>query len=76
MNKGIGEEFRNMNGYIREMAQGFIGVLLAPVKKPVVFIETPLTEIESDPKWFALEDYAKEYNRKLDSVPAIVGELE
>ena len=75
LNKGIGEEFRNMNGYIREMAQGFIGVLLAPVKKPVVFIETPLTEIESDPKWFALEDYAKEYNRKLDSVPAIVGEF-
>ena len=76
LNKGIGEEFRNMNGYIREMAQGFIGVLLAPVKKPVVFIETPLTEIENDPCWLALENYAKEYNRKLDSGSTIAGELE
>ena len=76
LNKGIGEEFRNVNGYIREMAEGFIGVLLSPVKKPVVFVETPLAEIERDPKWLALEDYAKEYNRKLDSGPAIAGELE
>lgn len=76
LNRGIGEEFRNVNSYIRDMAGGFIRVLFAPVKKPVVFVETPLSEIESNPEWLALENYAKEYNRKLDSGSTIAGELE
>lgn len=70
INKGVDAQFRNANAYIRRMAQGFVRILLAPVKKPIVFVETPLAEVEADPSWFALEDYAKQYNDKLLEAPA------
>lgn len=65
INNGIGEEFRNVNGYIREMAEGFVRILLAPVKKPVVFIATPMAEIDDSSSWLLLEAFAKDWNRRL-----------
>lgn len=67
LNMGVGEEFRNVNRYIRHMAEGFIRVLLSPVNKPVVFVDTPLSEIEHEVGWFGIEDFAKEHNRLLES---------
>lgn len=71
LDKGIGEEFRTLNSYIREMAEGFVRILLAPVRKPVVFVETPLAQIENAAGWLALEDFAKSFNRELDSIPVV-----
>lgn len=70
LNKGVDAQFRDVNDYIRKLAEGFIRLLLAPVNKPVVFVETPLAEVETDPDWLALEDYAKKYNDKLLEAPA------
>ena len=67
INNGIGEEFRNVNGYIRDMAEGFVRILLAPVKKPIVFEPTPLKEIEKESGWLVLEDFAKDYNKRLEA---------
>ena len=66
LNNGVGEDFHNLNLYIRHMAEGFIRLLPAPVNKPVVFEPVPLAEIEGDASWIALEDYAKEFNKQLE----------
>ena len=65
INKNQGNEFKVMNGYIQQMAQGFVRLLLAPVKKPVVFVETPLKEIANNNAWLSLEDFANRFNRQL-----------
>lgn len=66
INQGIGTEFANINTYIREMVKGFLGFLLAPVKKPLVFVETPVDELEGKSEWMALEDFAGNFNRQLE----------
>jgi len=67
IDKGIGAEFQNINVYIRDMAQGFLQYLFAPVGKRIVFVSTPLSEIENDRRWLAIEDYAKDWNKRLDA---------
>ena len=67
IDKGIGAEFQNINVYIREMAQEFLKYLFSPVKKSIVFVDTPLAEIEGKPDWLLLEDFAKGYNRQLEA---------
>ena len=76
LEKGVGEEFRTLNSYIREMAEGFVRILLAPVHKPVVFVETPLAQIKNEVGWLALEEFANGFNKEIDSVPAAKGMLE
>ena len=76
LNNGVGEDFRSVNFYIRQMAEGFIRMLLAPVKKPVEFDPIPTAQIEGESGWLALEDYAKEYNRKLDAPSETKSRLE
>jgi hypothetical protein len=66
INQGIGSEFENINSYIREMVKGFLGFLLAPVKKPLLFVETPVKELEGKSEWLALEDFAGDFNRRLE----------
>jgi hypothetical protein len=66
IDRGIGSEFENVNSYIREMVKGFLGFLLAPVKKPLFFVDTPLGEVEGKAGWLALEDFAKDFNRRLE----------
>ena len=66
INQGIGTEFENINSYIREMVKGFLGFLLAPVGKPLLFVETPVTELEGKSEWLALEDFARDFNRRLE----------
>ncbi len=70
IDKGIGAEFQNINVYIREMAQEFLKYLFSPVKKSIVFVDTPLAEIEGKPDWLLLEDFAKGYNRQLEAPKA------
>lgn len=65
INRSQGAEFRMMNGYIQQMAQGFVRLLLAPAHKPVVFVQTPLAEIADSPAWLSLEDFAAGFNNKL-----------
>lgn len=68
---GIGrefEEFQNINTYIRNMAKEIVKMLLAPMKKSIVFEPTPLAEIERDPNWLILEDFVKGYNKSLDAL--------
>lgn len=65
INRSQGAEFRMMNGYIQQMAQGFVRLLLAPASKPVVFVQTPLAEIADSPAWLSLEDFATGFNNKL-----------
>lgn len=66
INLGVGSEFQNINSYIRDMVKGFLGFLLAPVNKPLLFVETPVEELEGKAGWLALEDFAKGYNNRLD----------
>ena len=66
IDKGIGSEFQNVNVYIRDMAQRFLRVLLAPTGKEIVFEDTPLAEIEGKPEWLLLEDFTKGYNQQLE----------
>lgn len=66
INNGVGEEFRNINGYIRGMAEGFVKILLSPVKKPVVFSKDSLSQISDKVGWVSIEEYAKNYNKQLD----------
>jgi hypothetical protein len=66
VDQGVGAEFGNVNSYIREMLKGFLGFLLAPVKKPLFFVDTPLGEVEGKAGWLALEDFAKDFNRRLE----------
>lgn len=68
INQGTGTEFQNVNAYIREMVQGFLRYLLAPVGKPLLFVETPVGELEGKSGWLALEDFAEEFNRRLEGV--------
>lgn len=68
LNKGVDAQFRDMNDYIRKLAEGFVRLLLAPVKKPVVFVNTPVSEIENDTDWLSLEDYAKGYNTRIEAM--------
>ncbi len=68
IDKGIGAEFQNVNAYIRDMAQRFLRVLLAPAGKAIVFEDTPLAEIAEKPEWVLLEDFAEGYNRQLDAL--------
>lgn len=67
INNGIGQEFQLVNEYIQKTAQGFITLLLAPVKKPIVFVTTPLAELEGQSDWLALEDFAKNFNKQLEA---------
>ncbi len=66
LDKGVDAQFRDVNDYIRQLAEGFIRLLLAPVKKPVVFVDTPIAEIENAPEWSVLEDFAKDWNERLE----------
>ena len=66
INQGTGSEFQNVNAYIREMVQGFLRYLLAPVGKPLLFVETPVGEVQEGSGWLALEDFAKDFNRRLE----------
>lgn len=68
INQGTGSDFQNVNAYIREMVQGFLRYLLAPVGKPLLFVETPVGELEGESGWLALEDFAEEFNRRLEGV--------
>ena len=72
IDKGIGAEFQNVNAYIRDMAQRFLRVLLAPAGKAIVFEDTPLAEIAEKPEWVLLEDFAEGYNRQLDALDSEV----
>ena len=65
INRSQGTEFKALNGYIQQMAQGFVRLLLAPAKKPVDFVKTPIAEIAADNKWLSLEDFADRFNRQL-----------
>lgn len=66
INLGVGAEFQNINSYIRDMVKGFLSFLLAPVNKPLLFVETPVEELEGKAGWLALEDFAQGYNNRLD----------
>jgi len=66
LNNGIGEDFRNVNLYIRRMAEGFIQTLLSPVGKPVEFDSIPLAQIEGETDWLSLEEFAKDWNKSLE----------
>ena len=67
INRNQGAEFKMMNGYIQQMAQGFVRLLLAPAKKPVDFVDTTLAEIAGNNEWLSLEDFANRFNRQLAS---------
>ena len=62
---GVGSEFVNVNAYIRDMVKGFLGYLLAPVGKPLLFVETPVEELKEKSGWFGLEAFVKDYNERL-----------
>ena len=65
INLGVGSEFQNINSYIRDMVKGFLGFLLAPVNKPLLFVETPVEELEEKAGWLSLEGFVKDYNGRL-----------
>ena len=65
INHGIGQEFNLVNEYIQKTAQGFITLLLAPVRKPIDFVSTPLAELDEKPNWLTLEDFVRNYNQRL-----------
>ncbi len=64
INRSQGAEFKALNGYIQQMAEGFVRLLLAPAQKKVVFVETPLAEIGDKDCWFSLEDFAAAFNNR------------
>lgn len=63
---GVGTEFQQINNYIQDMAKRFLELLLAPTGKPLVFVETPVKEIEGKPEWSALGDFVKGYNERME----------
>ena len=65
INRSQGPEFKMMNGYIRQMAEGVVRLLLAPAKKNVVFVETPLAKIVDKDGWLSLKDFAIVFNNRL-----------
>jgi len=73
INNGMDGVSPFVNNYVREMAKGFIRIFLAPAQKPIEFVSTPIAEVEGDPKWLGLEDFAQKYNKRLDmQTPALV----
>ena len=64
INRGQGAEFKIMNGYIQQMAEGVVRLLLAPTKKTVIFVETPLAEIVDKDGWLSLENFAAAFNNR------------
>lgn len=68
INNVKGAEFKTVNDYIQKMARGFVEMLLAPVKKAVVFDNAiSFAEIEGKEEWLTLEDFAKRYNEKIEN---------
>ncbi len=65
INRSQGAEFKVLNGYIQQMAKGFVRLLLAPAQKKVVFVETPLAEVVEKDGWLSLEDFAATFNNRL-----------
>ena len=65
INRSQGAEFKALNGYIRQMAEGFVRLLLAPTQKKVDFVGTPLAEIGDKDGWLSLEDFAASFNNRL-----------
>ena len=65
INRSQGAEFKALNGYIQQMAEGFVRLLLAPAQKKVVFVETPLAEIGNKDGWLSLEDFATAFNSRM-----------
>ena len=65
INRSQGAEFKALNGYIQQMAEGCVRLLLAPAQKKVVFVETPLAKISDKDDWLSLEDFATAFNNKL-----------
>ena len=63
LDKGIGEEFYNLNNYITNMAKSVIQLLLSPVGKRVDFVETSLGQISVEDGWMTLEDFANGFNK-------------
>lgn len=74
INNVKGAEFRTINDYIQKMARGFVEMLLAPVKKAVVFDNTiSFADIDGKNEWLVLEDFAKSYNEKIGVPIQITG---
>ncbi len=65
INRSQGAEFKALNGYIQQMAEGFVRLLLAPAQKKVVFVRTPLAEIGEKDGWLSLEDFVAAFNNRL-----------
>lgn len=63
LDKGIGEEFYNLNNYIKNMAKGVIRLLLSPTGKRVDFVETSLAQIREEAGWMTLEDFSNGFNK-------------
>ena len=63
LDKGIGEEFCNLNNYIKNMAKGVIRLLLSPTGKRVDFIETSIAQIREEDGWMTLEDFSNGFNK-------------
>ena len=71
INNSQGTEFKMMNSYIQQMAEGFVRLLLAPAGKTVVFVQTPLAEVADSRSWLSLQAFADGFNnRKLLEVEA------
>ena len=66
INNVKGAEFENVNTYIQKMAKGFVEILLAPVKKSIVFDSIPFGEVDGKEEWLTLEDFATAYNNRID----------
>ena len=64
INRSQGAEFKALNGYIQQMAEGFVRLLLAPTQKKVFFVGTPLAEIGDKDDWLSLEDFAAAFNNR------------
>ena len=64
INQSQGAEFKALNGYIQQMAEGFVRLLLAPAQKKVDFVGTPLAEIGDKEDWHSLEDFAAAFNNR------------
>ena len=70
VNNGVGAEFAMVNRYIRDMAQEFLRLLLAPAKKPLVFDDAPLAalpEASDASEWLSVEDFAQNFNKRLEA---------
>ena len=63
LDKGVGEEFYNLNNYITNMAKSVIQLLLSPVGKRVDFVETSLAQISVEDGWMTLEDFVNGFNK-------------